>query len=395
MDIRNIVIVWGIDNFNTLGLLRQLGPAGLNLFLLIFGRETGCATSSKYCKEHVTYSDLDEAFLFLKHRFANETHKPIIVTPGDEIIEYIDQHRSEMLAYFIVPGTTVSGKLTELDNKINMALFAKEHGIPIPMSRAFKWNSSAAGIAYPCFLKPSHITKNKKNEFKYRKCNSEKALLRAMKYVRHDSEFLLQEYIPAEKEFVISGCRTMDGKTIIGGCYRTDRYADDGNSSYAFLTAEIPDCIDVSKIRSFLEDMGYYGVFGFEYGLYKGTAYFFEVNLRNNGTSQSFALGGANLVLAWVLSAAGYDYSAVSTTVVGDHFFMDELMDYANVLHGRISHKAWKTDKVKADIKKYYLEDDMQPYIVMKKRRWVTMLRFAVVKRFRLYIVYFMDMIKA
>ena len=37
MDVRNIVIVWGIDNFNTLGLLRQLGSAGLNLFLLIFG----------------------------------------------------------------------------------------------------------------------------------------------------------------------------------------------------------------------------------------------------------------------------------------------------------------------------------------------------------------------
>lgn len=394
LHIPNTIIIWGIDNFNTLGLLRQLGSAGLNLFFLIYGNKTGCATSSKYCTEYAECSDLDDAFLLLKKRFFGEVNKPIIVTPGDEIIEYIDMHRVEMLKYFIVPGTTVPGKLTELDNKINMAFFANKHGMPIPESRAVRWNSSMTGITYPCFLKPSHITRNRKNEFKFRKCNSEKELVRVMRYVRRDSEFLLQEYIPVEKEFVISGCRTMDGKTIIGGCYRTDRYADDGNSSYAFLTSRIPDCIDVGRIQDFLEDMDYYGVFGFEYGLYNGKAYFFEVNLRNNGTSQSFFLAGANLVLAWVLSAAGCDYTTVPTTVSGDNFFMDELMDYSNVLHGRLSHKEWKADKARASILKYYDKDDMQPYVVMKRRCWRDMLRFAVLKRFRIYIVYFMDMFR-
>lgn len=392
--IPNTIIIWGIDNFNTLGLLRQLGSAGLNLLFLIYGKKTGCATSSKYCTEYVEYSDLDDAFLFLKRRFSNESNKPIIVTPGDEIIEYIDQHRIEMLEYFIVPGTTTPGRLTELDNKINMAFFARKHGIPIPESRMFRWDSSVEGINYPCFLKPSHITKNKKNEFKFKKCETEKQLMRAMRYVRHDSEFLLQEYIPVEKEFVISGCRTMDGRTIIGGCYKTERYADDGNSSYAFLTSDIPACIDVEKIRSLLEDMDYYGVFGFEYGYYNGIAYFFEINFRNNGTSQSYFLANSNLTLAWVLSAAGCDYTTVSTTVSGDNFFIDELMDYSNVLHGRLSHKTWKADKARANIMKYYNEDDMQPYIVMKRRRWKDMLRFAVLKRFRIYIVYFMDMFK-
>ena len=44
----------------------------------------------------------------------------------------------------------------------------------------------------------------------------------------------------------------MDGKTVIAGCYTTLRYADDGNSSYARIDAEIPPCIDTKRIEAFL-----------------------------------------------------------------------------------------------------------------------------------------------
>jgi len=391
--IPNKVIIWGIDNFNSLGLLRQLGDE-VESFLLVYGSRSGCATSSKYCKDFAVVQTIEEGFDYLKRHYSQESLKPVIITPGDEIIEYIDQHKAEFEEYFIVPGTSVSGLLTKYDNKIEMARLANEIGMDVPFSMTCKWDAPLDDVQYPCFLKPSHITSGHKNEFKCKKVETRQELEKTLKLVRHDSEFLLQQYIPVEKEYVVSGCRMMDGETVIVGCYTTLRYADDGNSSYARVDAEIPSCIDTSKIKAFVEQIDYYGLFGFEYGLYHGKAYFFEVNLRNDGTSQTFWLAGANRPLAWVYSACGLDYTKIGLTVDSPGFFVDELMDVANVWHGRIGWKEWRKQRRTASYLKYYKDDDIQPFRSMKNKRWRLLLQYAVVKKFRLYIVYILDKMK-
>lgn len=391
--IPNIVIIWGIDNFNTLGLLRQIGDE-VESFLLVYGSRSGCATNSKYCKDYAIVQTIEDGFDYLKCHFSQEPCKPVIITPGDEIIEFIDQHKTEFEEYFIVPGTAEAGVLTKYDNKIEMARLAKEIGMDVPFSVTCKWDTPLDDVRYPCFLKPSHITSGHKNEFKCKKVEDRHELEKTLKLVRHDSEFLLQQYIPVEKEYVVSGCRMMDGETVIVGCYTTLRYADDGNSSYARVDAEIPSCIDTSKIKAFVEQIDYYGLFGFEYGLYQGKAYFFEVNLRNDGTSQTFWLAGANRPLAWVYSACGMDYSKVGLAVERPGFFIDELMDVSNVWHGRIGLKEWRKQRRDAAYLKYYKDDDMQPFRAMKKKRWRMLLQYAVVKKFRLYIVYVLDKMK-
>ena len=393
MRIPNKVIIWGIDNFNTLGLLRQLGEEA-DLFLLVYGSKTGCATSSKYCKAFAEAATIQEGFEYLKSIFSCEKLKPVIITPGDEIIEFIDLHKSEFEKYFIVPGTNVSGILTKFDNKIEMARLAKEVGMDVPFSMTCKWDTPLDEVMYPCFLKPSHITSGHKNEFKCKRVNSRKELEKALKLVRKDSVFLLQQFIPTEKEYVVSGCRMMDGRVVISGTYITLRYADDGNSSYATISAEIPSMIDVTKIEQFLSEIDYHGIFGFEYGLWNGKAYFFEVNMRNDGTSQTFFRAGANRVLAWVYNAVGLDDTQLCTTVQKAGTFMDELMDVVNVWHGRISKKEWQKQRIEATYLKYIYPDDMKPYEVMRKKRWRMMLQYAVVKKFRLYIVFLMDKIK-
>ena len=87
--IPNKVIIWGIDNFNTLGLLRQLGDE-VESFLLVYGSRSGCATSSKYCKDYAVVQTIEDGFDYLKCHFSQEPCKPVIITPGDEIIEFID-----------------------------------------------------------------------------------------------------------------------------------------------------------------------------------------------------------------------------------------------------------------------------------------------------------------
>lgn len=393
-DIKNKIIVWGIDGHNALGLLRQLGSADLDVVFLMLGKVQHCATASIYCKILVQTNTIQEGYDYLLSHFMDEKEKPVIITPGDEIIEFIDQHRQEMLPHFLIPGTTQSGLLSKLDSKIEMAKFAEEKGIDVPQSLTITKSTQLAGIKYPCFLKPSRLKTGHKNEFKFRLCKDEKELEHTLKYVRSDSEFLLQQYIQTEEEYVVYGCRMMDGEVVVAGTFIRQRFCDNGDSSYGLITSRIPQTVSVEKIKNYLNEIDYYGLFSFEYGLCQGKAYFFEVNFRNDGTSQSFFRAGANLPLAWVYSVTGHDYNSIGTKVIKDQFFIDEIYDYACVIHKKVRKKQWIKQRNEATIYKYYDKNDMAPYNAMKKQRFKKLYLDAFIKRYRLYIVYLMDKLK-
>lgn len=57
------VIIWGIDDFNTLGLLRQLSKPEIDLLFLIKGR-CAYASKSKYCTNYHLTNSLDEGLIF-------------------------------------------------------------------------------------------------------------------------------------------------------------------------------------------------------------------------------------------------------------------------------------------------------------------------------------------
>ena len=390
----NKIVVWGIDGHNTLGLLRQLGDCGQEIVFLLLGKVQNCATKSKYCRGYIQTETIQEGYDYLMNHYVHEPDKPVIITPSDEIIEFIDQHRQELLPHFLIPGTSQSGLLTKLDSKIEMAQYAEKVGIDVPQSLTVNKGSMLDGIKYPCFLKPSRLKTGHKNEFKFRICANEKELVNTLKYVRPDSEFLLQQYIPTEEEYVVYGCRMMDNQTVIAGTFIRQRFCDNGDSSYGLITSKIPPTVSVEKIYKYLEDIDYHGLFSFEYGLFQNKAYFFEVNFRNDGTSQSFFKAGANLPLAWVYSVTGHNYNSIGTKVIKDQFFIDEICDYACVIHKKVSKKQWIKERDGASIYKYYDENDMAPYNAMKKQRLKKLYLDAFIKKYRLYVVYLMDKLK-
>lgn len=388
--IKNPVIVWSIDDFNTLGLMRELGQNGLNLIFLIKGK-AGYASKSRYCKNFVEKESIQDGFEYLMKTFADEVCKPILIVSSDEIITFVDQHRHEMEAFFILPGTREQGNIEKYIDKNTMTELAEKIGILCPHSREIKWNSSLDGIKYPCLIKPSHQTEGHYNEFKFKICENESELRNTLKFVRHESVFILQQYIPKEKDLLVYGGRLYDGKTIIAGAMIRDRWADSGSSSHGCITCDVPSSANVDKIVEFLEKIDYYGLFSFEYGMLGDKAYFFEVNLRNDGTSHYFFQAGANIPLAYVYSCAGVDYSEISTKVKKEAWFIDEVFDIENVIKGVISKVQWSKDMEEATIFKYYDKDDQEPWKVVKKTRIRQIVRDFILKRYRLYIVALLD----
>ena len=387
------VIIWGADDFNTLGLLRELCKPEIDLFFLIRGKRS-YASRSIYCKNCHETATLEEGAKYLLNTLSNEEYKPIIVVSGDGVITYIDQHREQLEPYFILPGTTESGLIKLYIDKNNMTKLADKHGFLSPKSQYVKWDSDISAVNYPCIIKPSHEQPGQYNEFKFIICHNSNELKRVLKNVRHNSEFILQQYIEKENDLLIYGARLRDKKTILAGAFIRDRWADSGSSSHGYITDEIPQYANPDGIESFLSSIDYYGPFSFEYGLIGDKAYFFEVNLRNDGTSHYFYQSGANIPLAYVYSCAGRDYSSIQTRVSSPiRYFIDELFDVENVLHGRISHKQYKAEKKQATIYKYYDKDDLTPWEYVRKRRFRQIFQDIILKRYRIYIVKILEKI--
>lgn len=392
--IKNKIIIWGHDNYNTLGLLRQLSGEDREILFLMWGKPASCASASKWFGEYEITDSIEEGYQYLLTNFVDESQKPVIFTPSDEIIEFIDQHKSELEKQFIIPGTREQGLLTKIDDKNTMAELARKLGFLVPQSQVCRKNTDLQNVQYPCIIKPAHTTIGHRNEFKFKICKNEKELAGALKYVREESEFILQQYIPKESDALVYGCRMKDGTVKIAGTIIRDRFCRTGETSHGLVTAELPNHIERNSIEKFLNEIDYCGLFSFEYGLYDGKAFFFEVNLRNDGTSHFFQQAGANIPLAWYYDAIGKNYSLIHTEVTEDCWYIDELFDVANVWNRTISRRQWKKERVEASVFKYYDADDKKPWENMKRHRVKKILQDTIIKKYRLYIVWMMDKLK-
>ena len=382
------IIVWAIDDFNAMALLRQLGQSeNANILFLIIGKKR-YAYKSKYCKRYIETSGLDEGYNYLLSNYSNKTTKPIIFTSGDNVMVYIDQHKKELEPYFYLPGCIKQGDTEFYTDKYNMWCVAKEVGMAVPNCVCInkKEKEKLANIKYPCLIKPSHETPGLYNEFKFRICKSEKKLIKTLKYVRSTSVFVVQDYIECKQQLLVYGCRTKDRNVIVSGSMLVDRFSETGSSSYGTISNDLFNLIDIGLINKFLDKIDYVGLFSFEFGVLNNKAYFFEVNLRNDGTSNFFFQSGSNIPLHLAYSFLDIDINV--NTVSKEGIAIDDLYDYENVLKKRVTRKDWLKEFDEAKYFKYYDAQDLEPYVEAKKESKKQMKKDILLKKYRLMIVY-------
>lgn len=382
-------IVWAIDDFNAMALMRQLGQCkDASILFLIIGSKK-YAYKSKYCTNFFETKDLDDGFNYLKQHYSSESEKPILFTSGDNVMVYLDSHRDEIEKYIFIPGCTKKGDTEHYTDKFNMWNVAKKVGIDAPgcVLVSKKDIDNLSKIKYPCLIKPSHETPGFYNEFKFKMCNNEKKLKRTLKYVRETSLFVVQDFIKCENQLLVYGCRTPQKETVICGSMLVDRYSETGSSSHGVIKNDLFGLIDNKLIEAFLNEIDYVGLFSFEFGVKDNKAYFFEINLRNDGTSNLFFQSGANIPLYLAYSFTGKDRSELNIKSNSGEA-IDDLYDYENVIKRRISKKQWKRDLDNSSYFKYYDKSDLAPYYGAKKGSKKQMIKDILLKKYRLFIVY-------
>lgn len=361
------IVIWGADNYNSLGLLRQLNLPDVQLIFANTGSKNNCASASKYCTDFLYIPINTDGLNSLITLSDSLPNKPILISAGDDTAEFLDLHQEQVQPYFFLMGTAQHGLLTRVDNKNEMAMLARRHGFNVLASIPYTINTIVpTDFKFPAILKPV-IKANGVSEFKYRYFDNVKSLEEFKKYLNPANTYILQQYIHKTNDVLIYGVRLNDGEVILAGRYIKDRWSDDGGGSHGRIVGDIPNEYNPQGIETFLNEIDYHGLFSVEYGLLDGKPWFYEFNLRNDGTSHLFYQSGANLPLKWCYDCVKIE-NEISTKVKGVHWNINELYDITNVLKGRISLATYKRQRSQADVFHYYDPNDIKPYKIARRK---------------------------
>ena len=92
------IIVFGIEHYNPLGIIRSLGEQGIHpVFIAIPGR-ADVASASKYVEKCHRVKDYVEGCQLLLEEYGDfpADNLPIVITSDDEQVGYMDEHYDDL-----------------------------------------------------------------------------------------------------------------------------------------------------------------------------------------------------------------------------------------------------------------------------------------------------------
>lgn len=352
------VIVLGGDHYNTYGVIRSLGEAGISpyVFLIVKDRKHSYVVKSRYAKQVIIVPKCNDLSHLLLENIDGDNN--IVICCSDEAEELILEHYEELSPRFILPVCRDYHKTKELMNKMSIGSFAQEYGISVPRSWVIVKGDVPYDIDYPCITKPLYSVKGGKEDIV--RCDSPSDL-EAVLYTHSCTQFLVQEYVPYEKEVSILGAALPNGDVIFSGCIDKIRTCMIGTSSFAVMNDNLVLGDNLPKLRDLIIGSGYRGLFSAEFLLYKDVFYFLEVNFRNDGNAYVSTASGVNLPFQYVLSFIDPTYHVDS----GKYpcYFMLELEDLLSKKRNHVSLRQWFNDVRRTDCFLVYDKKDKAPFI--------------------------------
>ena len=362
------VVIVGRDNSNTLGLVRQFGPYVDNLHVVLwdrFIRPLSSVVASKFCKSFHWEPTLKGAIDYIEANYKDKNSNVFIVPSGDLPAEAIDQRHDELNPFFFIPGTKEQGLLTRVLDKNRMCKLASELGFIVPGSKEIRGKSTEIdGVNYPCLIKPTKHGIYTKTSFKTRKCKSKDELLTFLAQLDENCFYQVQEYVEKESEVLTYGFRLENGMTKTFGILHRLRGGENTDTTFGYISPDEPAYIDHKLEEKFLEEIGFTGLFSFEYGVNNSKPYFFEVNLRNDATAYWFYLAGVDVPAIWVYESLGLTTENIPHTISEKKFFIDEIMDRWYVKKGLISRDEHQSALLQSSLLKYKCKEDPAPYYI-------------------------------
>lgn len=370
----HLVIVFAIDHYNPLGVIRSLGENGIRPIYIAIRHRVELGVKSKYVSKVHQVDSVEEGYQVLMENYGEvykTGDKPFLLFSDDKSVGYFDLRYDEVKDRFITYNANgVQGRIMEFMDKKNILDLAKKHGLNVLEPIVVNKGEIPEGLEYPIITKDINPNSGgwKSDVFV---CQNEEDLKKA--YTKISSPVvLLQKYVDKKTEFAFEGCSVNKGQSALIAIKSTYKYAIPAYYSPFMMCESLHDQKLKAALEGMLTEIGFEGIFEIEFLVDKDdNAYFLEINFRNATWSYASTRAGMPLPYIWVKGMLNGkidndDYKEVP----GGFTAMVEPIDYAKRVELGVSTPGeWLADFKKANCGFYYSEDDLEPFYEMV-RNW-------------------------
>ena len=366
-----IIIVFAIEHYNPLGVIRTLGKRGIRPDYIAERGRVRLSSKSKYLNKVHEVDNVEEGYDVLLKEYGEvykTGKKPIIICSDDKTIGHLDNHYDELKDKFIFFNAGQQGRIIDYMDKFRILELAKKHGLNILDSRVVKRGDIPADLKYPIITKS--ISPNsggwKSDVFI---CENSVELNEAFKKIKSE-EVLLQQFVEKKNEYAVEGCSVSHGKDTLLSIYSTYNYLIKGyyspyRTSGSFHNPEIE-----KGLKGMIEEIGFEGIFDAEFLIGPDDQYYFlEVNFRNTTWSYASDVLGMPLAYIWVKSIMeGTKGADAFKPNEGPILCMVEPIDYNLRCKQRgYSKFKWFGELLKSKCKDYWNWHDLKPSLLTLK----------------------------
>ena len=356
------VMVFALEHYNPLGLIRSLGENGINPIYFSVKRRGPVACLSKYIYKCHHVDTVEEGYKLLFMIYGNEEKKPYVLFSDDKSVGYFDLHYDEVKDHFICFNAGKIGQINTYMDKDRILKIAKRHGFNVLDSHVVKTGEVPQGLIYPVITKDiSPNSGSWKSDVHI--CENEGELRAAFKEIT-SPVIQIQHFVDKKNEYAIEGFTVNKGKEIFFGTTLTWKYLIKGYYSPYHDVFPLKDKKMGEKLKKLFEEIGFEGIFEVEFLIDKDDIYYFlEANFRASAWNYSSTVAGMPLSYLWVKSMEQGYIDSNDEKDFEEFRDMSEVIDYGKRVEGGIcSFAEWLRDFKDAKGTYYYNEKDMAPF---------------------------------
>lgn len=352
-------IVIGSKSVNAVGLIRSLGEGHIDVIFM----SNYSKIESKYTKEYLKLPNDRKEWLDVLKQYGKRNDEKISLFPTDDDTAFwLDDNYDVLQKYYIVPH--INGKMRTLADKSIMNQIAEKAGLNVPGFKKISISEVDRDNEYPIILKPYAGYAGSKGDILI--CHDDNEYKIAIQTLKKEGykEILLQQLLddPNQEEIGLMGISLENGKIVIPGIIHKIRSypTGKGSTSYAKFSPDLSE-IHEEKIKKFVLDTGYVGIFDIEMIKAHGEYWFIEINYRNGQYGYTPTAAGYNLPVNWLHGMKNKEIDNCSN--IKEIYYINERDDYKHVKEGTISKKEWITEFHNATAYGMFCPGDQRPFI--------------------------------
>lgn len=360
----HLCIVFALEHYNPLGMLRGLGENGVNPVYISIKRRGEVATKSRFISKLHRADSIEDGYRLLMETYGHFSydHRPILFFSDDKSIGFFDEHYEEVKDKFILYNARTAGRINQFMDKFTVQQLAQKHGLNVLPSYVVNCGEIPEGLTYPIITKD--ISPNsgswKADVFI---CRDEAALKKAYEQITSPI-VMLQRFVDKKNELALQGYAIRHGEemqiiTAMNWKYLIEGYYSPYHDVYPFRNPEMEQ-----KLQAMFREIGFEGVFEVEFLIDEDdTPYFLEINFRASAWNHTTNFAGMAESYLWAKGMLNGHIDDSDRRDFEPFTSMSEIIDYGKrVDSGKITLAQWLRDFKQAKCTYYYNANDMGPW---------------------------------